>query len=238
MAEFQRQTTYHNHVAIQVVWLMKFLVEEELLKILVTAFEPYDQWRSNSSWEALTEFLREHGLPTGVTTRRYPVDFDRLNDKLSKDLERGFDFVLHLGQSPGACAVHLEAIAINVAGVTYAPGKLFGPIVEDAPVAYRTRCPLNKMCSELLESGIPASISYHAGTYLCNAAMYLSHHWHAVRNLDCHIGFAHMPLTLEQSVASGRDLPGLPVKDLARAVHCMLGVLRGTASESPPTVLA
>jgi pyroglutamyl-peptidase len=215
-----------------------FWLRNNPLKILVTAFEPYDQWRSNSSWEALTEYLREHGLPPGVTTRRYPVDFDQLNERLSKDLERGFDFVLHLGQSPGSCAIHLESIAINVAGVTYAPGNLFGPIVHDAPVAYRTRCPLNKMCSELHDAAIPASISYHAGTYLCNAAMYLSHHWHAVRNLECCVGFAHLPLTLEQSIASGREMPGLPIKDLSRAIHCMLNVLRGSATETPPTVLA
>lgn len=215
-----------------------FLAEEEPLKILVTAFEPYDQWRSNSSWDALTEFLREHGLPPGVTTRRYPVDFDLLNERLTKDLERGFDFVLHLGQSPGSCAIHLEAIAVNVAGVTHAPGHLFGPIVKDAPVAYQTRCPLSKMCSELHGAGVPASISYHAGTYLCNAAMFLSHHWHTVRNRECTIGFAHMPLTLEQSIASGREMPALPVKELAKAIQCMLNVLRGTTTDQPSTLLA
>lgn len=212
--------------------------EEEQLKILVTAFEPYDQWRSNSSWDALTEFLREYGVPPGVTTRRYPVDLDTLNERLSKDLEKGYDGVMHLGQSPGSSGIHLEAIAVNVAGVTYAPGTLFGPIVKDAPVAYRTRCPLNKMCGELHSSGIPASISYHAGTYLCNAAMFLSHHWHAVRNLDCCIGFAHMPLTLEQSIASGREMPGLTVKDLARSIHCMINVLRTAVHDATSTVLA
>jgi pyroglutamyl-peptidase len=207
------------------------------LKILVTAFEPYDQWKTNSSWDALTELLSGRGIPPGVTTRRYPVDLDALNERLHKDLERGFDAILHLGQSPGACAVHLESIAVNVAGVTYGSSNQFGPIVTDAPVAYRTRCPINQMCSELRGSGIPANISYHAGTYLCNAAMFLSHHWHAVRNLDCHIGFAHLPLTLEQSIASGRELPGLPVKDLARAIECMLKVLQSSMIDSPPTML-
>jgi pyroglutamyl-peptidase len=207
------------------------------LKILVTAFEPYDQWNTNSSWDALTELLSSRGVPPGVTTRRYPVDLDKLNERLEQDLERRFDAILHLGQAPGACAVHLETIAVNVAGVTYGSHSPFGPILSDAPVAYRTRSPIHRMCLDLREAGIPASISYHAGTYLCNAAMFLSHHWHAVRNLDCQIGFAHLPLTLEQSIASGRELPGLTVKDLARAIECMLRVLHSSMSEQPPTML-
>jgi pyrrolidone-carboxylate peptidase len=68
--------------------------------------------------------------------------------------------------------------------------------------------------------------------------MFLSHHWHAVRNLECRISFAHMPLTLEQSIASGREMPALPVKDLAKAIQCMLNVLRGTTAEQPSALLA
>jgi pyrrolidone-carboxylate peptidase len=67
--------------------------------------------------------------------------------------------------------------------------------------------------------------------------MVLSHHWHAVRNLECLIGFAHLPLTLEQSIASGRELPGLPIKDLARAIECMLTVLRSQPIEKSPSLL-
>jgi len=196
------------------------------LKILVTAFEPYDHWRTNSSWEALTELLRTRGVPAGVTTRRYPVDLDKLTERLSQDLEKGFDAVLHLGQAPGACAIHLETIAVNVAGVTHSPGGWFGPIVPDAPVAYRSRYRVSELCAEINSGGVPASISYHAGTYLCNALFYLSHHWHAIRGIDCPVGFAHIPLTLDQIIESGREMPGLPKADLARGLDLMLVHLR------------
>jgi pyroglutamyl-peptidase len=208
------------------------------LKILVSAFEPYDQWSSNSSWDGLTELLRTRGILEGVTTRRYPVDLDQLHSRLSKDLELGFDAVLHLGQAPGSCAIHLESIAINVAGITSHPGALFGPLIPDAPIAYRSRLPLGKLCAELHSSGIPASISYHAGTYLCNAVMFLTHHWHAKRGRDCLVGFAHFPLTLEQNILSGREMPGLPKTDLARAIDVMLLVLRETVLERPTPQLA
>ena len=84
------------------------------MKILLTAFEPYDRWDTNSSWESLTEMLKQYGLPEGVTTRRYPVDLETLKQRLDKDLSNGFDAVLHLGQSPGSSSIHLEALAVNV----------------------------------------------------------------------------------------------------------------------------
>ncbi len=208
------------------------------MKILLTAFEPYDHWSSNSSWEALTELLRSRGVPSGVVTRRYPVNLDKLSERMDKDLEMGFDAILHMGQAPGSCAIRLETIAINVAGLTHRPGGMFGPIIDGAPIGYRSECPYEKMSSELNAGGIPASISYHAGTYLCNAILYLSHHWHAMRGKSCPIGFAHFPLTLDQIVEAGRDMPGLPKSELARSIDLMLHVLRESTAEQPRTVLA
>ena len=150
------------------------------MRVLLTAFEPYDTWEQNSSWEALVAFLHHSGLPTGVTTRRYPVDLNQLHSRLEKDLTLGFDAVLHLGQAPGISRVQMEAIAVNVAGMTEAAGDFFGPLVQNAPVAYRTKFPLDQWNLELRSSGIPCSVSFHAGTYLCNAAMFLTHHWHEV----------------------------------------------------------
>ena len=208
------------------------------MKILLTAFEPYDQWDTNSSWDALTELLKHRGLPDGITTRRYPVDLDKLTERLSVDLEKRFDAVLHLGQAPGTCAVHLETIAINVAGVTYTPGGLFGPILKDGPVGYRSQMPLAQMSTVLKTAGIPCSISYHAGTYLCNAILYLSHHWHAVRGREVPVGFAHLPLTIEQTVAAGREMPGLPTSELAKAIELLLSVVRETVPSGMRSSLA
>jgi len=208
------------------------------LKILVTAFEPYDTWTENSSWEALTEMLKLYGLPEGVTTRRYPVDLPLLKDRLYKDLEHGFDTVLHLGQSPGASAIHLEAIAVNVAGVHYNSGRLWGPLVEAAPIAYQSQLPLDRLRDELLSEKIPASITYHAGTYLCNAIFYLTQHWHSTKNRNCRVGFAHFPLMTDQVFEQRREMPSLTKLELARAVAIMVGVLRNEYIEPQSSMLA
>ena len=85
------------------------------MKILVTAFEPYDQWSENSSWEALSEMLKLYGLPEGLTTRRYPVDLQRLEARLYKDLEAGFGSVLPPGHSPGSSPMYPDTTPLNIA---------------------------------------------------------------------------------------------------------------------------
>ena len=202
------------------------------MRVLLTAFEPYDSWEQNSSWEALTTFLHHRGLPPGVTTRRYPVDLGQLQSRLEKDLAAGYDAVLHLGQAPGVSRVQMEAIALNVAGMTEATGDFFGPLVPNAPVAYRTRFPLDQWNLELRSSGIPSSVSFHAGTYLCNAAMYLTHHWHAMHVRTCSIGFVHLPLTPEQVLHSRRDLPSMPREQSAEAIGRLLDLIQGGSSEA------
>ena len=46
--------------------------------VLVTAFEPYDRWKTNSSWLALVNFTHELPDEPAITTRLYPVDISRL----------------------------------------------------------------------------------------------------------------------------------------------------------------
>ena len=202
------------------------------MRVLLTAFEPYDSWDLNSSWEALVTFLHHRGLPSGVITRRYPVDLVELERRLEKDLATGFDAVLHLGQAPGISRVQLEAIAVNVAGMTEATGDFFGPLVPNAPVAYRTTFPLDQWNLELRSSGIPSSVSFHAGTYLCNAALFLTHHWHAVHRRACSIGFVHLPLTPEQVLRSRRDLPSMPREQSAEAIGRLVDLIQIASSEA------
>ena len=198
----------------------------ETLKILVTAFEPYDRWATNSSWDALSEMLKRWGPPPGVTTRRYPVDLEKLRVRLSKDLEQGFDAVLLLGQSPSASDIHLESLAVNIAGVQYNSGRLYGPLEHGGPAAYQSRMPIDRLRDALDREGVNASISYHAGTYLCNAIFYLTEHWHRQRGRDCQVGFAHFPLTTEQVRAEGREFGGVSRLDLAKGIAIMIEELR------------
>jgi pyroglutamyl-peptidase len=203
------------------------------VRILLTAFEPYDQWSSNSSWETIVELLRVRGTIPNVITRRYPVSLTRFQERLEVDLARGFDSIIHLGQAPGISQIHLEAIAINVAGVTEAEGADFGDLVVGGPVGYRSKFPLGAWASYLRQSGIPARVSYHAGTYLCNAALYLSHHWLETHGKAGRVAFIHLPLSDQQVRESGRSLASMPLETMVKAVGLLLDRMRGVQAELP-----
>lgn len=203
------------------------------MRILLTAFEPYDQWSSNSSWETIVELLRVRGTIPNVITRRYPVSLTRFQERLEVDLARGFDSIIHLGQAPGISQIHLEAVAINVAGVTEAEGADFGDLVVGGPVGYRSKFPLGIWASYLRQSGIPARVSYHAGTYLCNAALYLSHHWLETHGKTGRVAFIHLPLSDQQVRESGRSLASMPLDTMVKAVGLLLDRMRGVQAELP-----
>lgn len=201
------------------------------MRVLLTAFEPYAEWPTNSSWLTLVELLRHRSPSPALVTRRYPVDFQRLPEVLHKDLAQDFDAVLHLGQAPGAATIRLEAFALNAGGSTSEAGSDFKRLIAGAPEAYRTRMPLERWRQRLSDQGIPSHISYHAGTYLCNAIMYLSHHWMAQANKSTPVGFIHLPLTTQQVSGAAQMLPSLPVETLATAVATVLDDLHALHSE-------
>jgi pyroglutamyl-peptidase len=100
--------------------------------------------------------------------------------------------------------------------------------------------PLDRWHQLLLRQSIPAQISYHAGTYLCNAIMYLTHHWLAERGQNIPVGFIHLPLATSQVVDHLQAWASLPVTTLAQAITCVLDDMvatharLGSAWASPP----
>lgn len=191
-------------------------------RVLITAFEPYDRWPSNSSWlaiEALTQALP--GSPK-VTTRRYPVDLPAVRERLASDLSKNYDVVLHLGQSPGLGRIHLESIGINIGGNSKQRPDEFGLLEPAGPVAYRSQLPLAEWARKLRSAGVPAQVSYHAGTFLCNATLYLTHHHIATYRLETRATFVHLPLTSSQVTDDRHDIASLPVESAANALRLLL----------------
>jgi pyroglutamyl-peptidase len=196
-----------------------------MLRVLITAFEPFDRWSENSSWLALLELTRELPDSPKVVTRRYPVDFVKAKERLSEDLAANYDFALHLGQSSQIGRIELEAIGLNVGGEPGQPPDEFQSLVTGGPAAYRTPLPLDRWAALLREDGIPAQVSYHAGTYLCNALLYLSQHIAAQKRLKTRSTFIHLPLAPSQVLGERQDWPSLPSEMGARGIRLILSDL-------------
>lgn len=180
-------------------------------RVLVTAFEPYDRWDDNSSWHALVDLTRWYDGPAELTTRRYAVDLDAVSRSLRGDLQSEYDLAIHLGQSPGSATVRLEDVALNLR----TDG---GPLLKGAPEAYRTGLPLEAAAAAMVADGIPAEVSRHAGTYLCNASLYLSRHYAATLGMPTRSVFVHLPLTPGQAARECPMPPSMSPELASRAV--------------------
>ncbi len=191
-------------------------------RVLITAFGPYGSWKENASWMALVELTRDLPDAPDVTTRLYPVDFDVVRERLEQDLLAGFDYALHLGQAPGASTIQLEAIGINVNAAPIADTNQPEPLIADGPVAYQSVLPLAHWAGLLRGTGIPARVSYHAGTFLCNATLYLTHYLCQQHAWDTQATFVHLPLTCSQVFTNEKTLPSMPSDVAAKAIRLIL----------------
>ncbi|MHB0959102.1 MAG: pyroglutamyl-peptidase I [Pirellulaceae bacterium] len=194
-----------------------------MTRVLVTAFGPYNHWPENSSWLALVELTRHLPSVPEITTRLYPVDLAVVTERLAQDLP-GQDYVIHLGQAPGATSVQLEAIGINVGAASLQDLDQPQPLVPDGPIAYQSQLPLAVWAGRLRDAGIPACVSYHAGTYLCNATLYLTHFLCERNGWPTRATFVHLPLSVSQAIhnANGEQLPSMPSTTAADALRLIL----------------
>ena len=190
--------------------------------VLITAFEPFGVWQSNSARLCLDEVLNQLPDTVDATARVYPVDFAAVRERLAVDLQEGFDFSVHLGQAQQSGRIRLESIAINMGCVPGQPEAAFQPLTAGGPVAYQSTLPLIAWAAMLRAQGIPAYVSYHAGTYLCNAVLYWAHQFIAERKRATRPCFVHLPLDVGQVISQGTDWPTLPAVVSAKAVCSIL----------------
>ena len=194
-----------------------------MTRILLTAFEPYDRWPENSSWLSLIDLTNWYDGTAELTTRRYPVDLSRMSEMLRKDLQANFDLAIHLGQAPGAALIKLESVALNVRS----DGS---PLVQAAPEAYRSSLPLDRCRDKLIGAGIPSEVSHHAGTYLCNAELYLSQHYASAFGLRTQSVFMHVPLAPAQVAADKSNLASMSTPMCSAAIAMVIEQLRNQPS--------
>jgi pyroglutamyl-peptidase len=68
-------------------------------------------------------------------------------------------------------------------------------LLPDGPDAYFSTLPNRALLEDLLEAGVPATLSNTAGTYLCNMLLYLLLHRASQMECPALVGFVHLPQT-------------------------------------------
>lgn len=202
--------------------------------ILLTGFEPFGGEHTNPSWQAVQK-LDGYQLDDEVriVSRQLCCVFDKSQQQLKAAIaELNPVLVLAVGQAGGRTDLCFEKVAINFIDARIADNAGQQPIdqsvVSDGPAAYFTTLPVKAMVNRLRQMGIPASVSYTAGTFVCNTIFYAL--MHQLKNTPkVRAGFLHIPYAPEQAI--GKAVASMPVEMVVQALKLSLPVALQTTED-------
>ena len=195
-------------------------------KILVTGFAPFGGDAKNPSFEAV-RLLPDMIGNACICKAELPVEFDRAGDLVTARIdELRPDAVLCTGLAGGRKAITPEVIAVNLRNARIPDNAGFQPVFEkilpEGPDGIFSALPVGEMTDAVQAAGIPAELSYSAGTYVCNVVMYrvLAHRQAHFPKMPA--GFVHVPYALEFSHGEAFSLP---IKEIAKGLAACLTVI-------------
>ena len=173
------------------------------MRLIVTGFEPFGGSEVNASWEAVQRL-------EGVEKRLLPVSFARAKDKINALVAEAPDAILCVGEADGRSAISVERVAVNWMDARIPDNDGARPddqrIVPDGPAACFATLPTRGIVEHLQDAGIPAELSYTAGTYVCNCAFYALMDAIARSERSILGGFIHVPAK------------GMPIETIAKGL--------------------
>ncbi|MCF6228028.1 MAG: pyroglutamyl-peptidase I [Planctomycetes bacterium] len=194
-------------------------------KLLLTGFEPFGDWQSNPSFDAL-KFAADAGLfdapDLAVEIAEIPVDYNRVFDTVERLVESVkpaaiVHFGLHSGLARGRDVIYIETTARNRNGASKPDNagiqRDAGVILANEPATIATTLPASALCNALSRAGFSVETSDDAGGYLCNFLFFRTLSAFG-EQFPC--GFIHVPLV---------DTLG-GVITLERMAHAMATVAR------------
>jgi pyroglutamyl-peptidase len=190
-----------------------------MTRVLLTGFEPFGNSSLNPSGEIVKAIKADN-----IISAILPVVFGDSVQALKELIDQHKpDVVLCLGQE-GRHAMTPERVGINLDDARMVDNsgalRVEQVIVEGGPDAYFSTLPVKAMVEAMKAAGVPAAVSYSAGTFVCNHIFYsLQHH---LKGRAVKSGFMHVPLMDQQRV----EFAGLPTMPLAQMVAGVQAALK------------
>ena len=198
------------------------------MKILVTGFDPFGGETVNPAYEAV-KLLPDTIAGAQIIKLQVPTRFALSGTVLEAAVnEHRPDAVICVGQAGGRSAITPERVAINLADASIPDNAgdqpVDEPIRKDGAPAYFTSLPVTaivqkrKKKKKMRAAGIPAALSYTAGSFVCNSLMYtllylIDRQYPAMRG-----GFIHVPYAMEQAVSKPLGTPSMELHQIARGL--------------------
>ena len=134
------------------------------------------------------------------------------------------DIILCVGQAGGRACVTPEVVGINLREARIPDNAGFQPqnvpVVPDGPAAYFATVPVREMVDAIRNAGLPASLSYSAGAFVCNDVLYTV--LHNCDGTNVKAGFIHVPFLPEQAK---EGVPSMPLEDIVTALSKAIDVM-------------
>jgi pyroglutamyl-peptidase len=167
-------------------------------KALVTGFEPFGKELGNPTEELAKVFDGRRVGHCVVVGEVLPVSYRRVGRRLHEALESEKpDVVVSTGLWGGRTDVTVERVAVNVMDARIPDSEGFSPkdspVVKGGPAAYLSTFPYAKILADLKKAGVPVTLSYSAGTFICNALLYHLLHESERSGIPRIAGFIHVP---------------------------------------------
>jgi pyroglutamyl-peptidase len=205
------------------------------MKILVTGFDPFGGEKVNPAFEAV-KLLPDNIAGADIIKLEIPTVFTRsvtvVEDSIIKHQP---DVILSIGQAGGRTSITVEKVAINLAEARIPDNDGEQPLdqalKEDGDTAYFATIPVKAIVNKIRENGIPANMSYTAGTYVCNSIMYNVLYLTNKKYPDIKAGFIHVPFATEQAAGKPDGTASMPVETISKAIHCAIEVIAENSEE-------
>ena len=196
------------------------------MNILVTGFDPFGGEKINPAYEAV-KLLPDNIGGAQIIKKEIPTVFGKGGGEVEKTIsEHCPDCVICVGQAGGRSCISIEKVAINFIDARIADNEGNQPIntaiIPDGPTAYFSSLPIRAMVENVRENGIPANISYSAGTFVCNEVMYrllylADKKYHHIKG-----GFIHVPYTAAQAASKPDGTASMDEKLIAKGLECAI----------------
>ena len=199
------------------------------MKILVTGFDPFGGEPINPAIESVKR-LPDNIAGAEIIKLEIPTVRKKSLEKIEKAInEHNPDVILSIGQAGGRFDISIERVGINLDDFRIPDNEgnqiIDEPVFPDGENSYFVKLPVKAMVQNVQKNNIPASVSYTAGTFVCNHVLYGVLYLIEKKYKGKKSGFIHIPF-LPQQVVDKRNMPSMEldtiVKGLTAAIEAIV----------------
>ncbi|SDB56554.1 pyroglutamyl-peptidase I [Butyrivibrio sp. INlla16] len=189
-------------------------------KVIVSAFEPFDNAKTNPSYE-VAKLLPEKIGEADIEVMRLPVVFGLAASILETRIDECRpDAIIMLGVAGTRTKITPEVIAVNIDDARIPDNQgnnpKFEKIDSDGADGIFSTLPVTEIVGEMTKEGIASELSYSAGAYVCNDLFYRIMNYLKTKDLCIPAGFIHVPNPSDSEEITKSELS---ISEIARGIQ-------------------